>query len=165
MKWRGEIPPYSLSRYKNAPLGSLNTMQVTNHKPTSNGWTCFRIWTPRIESWAGQCNLSDVSLLAEDTARTGWLEWMGSLQFESRDRMEFCVDKAVKWKWLSLSSLSWTTQILWHIPLSSELPNGLIAPSKPRPRLALLLIALDKLSTAIAALHDRWYGPPVRTSP
>ncbi|WZZ70862.1 hypothetical protein YC2023_082232 [Brassica napus] len=76
-------------------------------------------------SWAGQCNLSDVSLLAEDTARTGWLEWMGSLQFESRDRMEFCVDKA------------------------------------PRPRLALLLIALDKLSTAIAALHDRWYGPPI----
>ncbi|KAL0748720.1 hypothetical protein Bca101_030722 [Brassica carinata] len=78
---------------------------------------CSRLWTPRIESWAGQCNLSDVSLLAEDTARTGWLEWMGSLH------------------------LSWTTQILWHIPLSSELPNGLITPSKPRPKLALLLIA------------------------
>ncbi|KAF2572220.1 hypothetical protein F2Q70_00003495 [Brassica cretica] len=63
------------------------------------------------------------------------------------------------------SSLSWTTQILWHIPLSSELPNGLITPSKPHPKLALLLIALDKLSTAIAALYGRWYGPPVRTSP
>ncbi|WZZ78602.1 hypothetical protein YC2023_099174 [Brassica napus] len=57
-------------------------------------WT--QIWTPRIESWAGQCNLSDVSLLAEDTARTGWLEWIGSLQFESSDMMDSCVDKAVK---------------------------------------------------------------------
>ncbi|KAF3595989.1 hypothetical protein DY000_02025289 [Brassica cretica] len=82
----------------------------------------------RIESWAGQCNLSDVSLLAEDTAQTGWLEWIGSLQFESKDRMDSCVDK------------------------------------DPRPKLALLLIALDKLSTAIAALYGRWYGPPVSNS-
>ncbi|KAF2588049.1 hypothetical protein F2Q70_00038808 [Brassica cretica] len=59
-----------------------------------------------IESWAGQCNLSDVSLLAEDTARTGWLEWMGSLQFESRDMMDSCVDKAVKPNLLHTSLLA-----------------------------------------------------------
>ncbi|KAL0665714.1 hypothetical protein Bca4012_028418 [Brassica carinata] len=74
MRKQGKSPSFSLLLHK-----GLNRMG----KPQ---WFGFEL----------KCELWTRGSFSSNTARTCWLEWMGSLQFESRDRMDSCVDEAVK---------------------------------------------------------------------